>query len=310
MVLTKPQKRKGRQEIADKRPDTQYSPPSRITGTVILSRGKERRPDYHHYKLSYERLVNAYERQEARFNLNVEEAWDKYIYDDDFTNLGSGKRFWFFIVGKCKRYCCIKSVIIELLYGDIASNAITLNDLKAGLGDEYIYPFKHIQENYNHVWNGNPSKKEAYDYGYFSGKALQTLVSIGTLGGALTAKLASKAPKLAKLLKGTKGTGNSLVKDTGSVSKNTTNLRDWAKNKGWEQQNTAGGVEQWGVRNADGTFSWRLKLKPEASAREGLGAGSNQPRFDARLDDKGTYINPFTGETGGRGVGTHIPLGK
>lgn len=107
-----------------------------------------------------------------------------------------------------------------------------------------------------------------------------------------------------------KGTGNALVKDTGSIAENTRNLRTWAKNKGWEQQNTAGGVEQWGVKNADGTFSWRLKLKPEVSTREGLGAGSNQPRFDARLDDKGTYINPFTGETGGRGIGTHIPLGE
>lgn len=106
------------------------------------------------------------------------------------------------------------------------------------------------------------------------------------------------------------GSSNPLVKDAGSISKNTENLRTWAQDNGWVQQNTAGGVEQWGVRNADGTFSWRLKLKPEASTREGLGAGSNQPRFDARLDDKGTYINPFTGETGGRGVGTHIPLGE
>ena len=100
--------------------------------------------------------------------------------------------------------------------------------------------------------------------------------------------------------------GNVLVRDTGSISKNTANLRTWEKGNGWVQR----GVEQWGVKNADGTFSWRLKIKPEASTREGLGAGSNQPRFDARLDDKGTYINPFTGETGGRSVGTHIPLGK
>ena len=104
--------------------------------------------------------------------------------------------------------------------------------------------------------------------------------------------------------------GNALVKDTGSISKNTANLRTWAEKNGWVRQNTAGGVEQWGVKNDDGTFSWRLKLKPEVSTREGLGAGSNQPRFDARLDDKGTYINPFTGETGGRSVGTHIPLGE
>ncbi|MDO7908926.1 hypothetical protein Q5741_21420, partial [Paenibacillus sp. JX-17] len=107
-----------------------------------------------------------------------------------------------------------------------------------------------------------------------------------------------------------KGAGNALVKDTGKLADNTANLRSWAEGKGWVRQDTAGGVEQWGVKNADGTFSWRLKLKPEASTREGLGAGSNQPRFDARLDDKGTYINPFTGQTGGRDVGTHIPLGK
>ncbi|WP_052759517.1 hypothetical protein [Paenibacillus sp. DMB20] len=107
------------------------------------------------------------------------------------------------------------------------------------------------------------------------------------------------------------GTGNAaLVEDAGSIAQNTENLRAWANDNGWEQQYSAGGVEQWGVRNADGTFSWRLKLKPEASMREGLGTGSNQPRFDARLDDKGMYINPFTGETGGRSVGTHIPLGK
>ena len=107
-----------------------------------------------------------------------------------------------------------------------------------------------------------------------------------------------------------KGTGNALVKDTGSMVKNTGNLRSWAKSNGWEQKFTDGGVEMWGVKNADGTFSWRLKLKPEVSTREGLGEGSNQPRFDARLDDKGTYINPFTGATGGKSVGTHVSLGK
>ncbi|WP_027085177.1 pre-toxin TG domain-containing protein [Cohnella panacarvi] len=106
------------------------------------------------------------------------------------------------------------------------------------------------------------------------------------------------------------GAGNALVKDTGNLADNTDNLRSWAESIGWVRQDTAGGVEQWGVKNVDGSFSWRLKLKPEASTREGLGAGSNQPRFDARLDDKGTYVNPFTGQTGGREVGTHIPLGK
>lgn len=107
-----------------------------------------------------------------------------------------------------------------------------------------------------------------------------------------------------------KGTGNALVKNTGKLADNTANLRTWAEKNGWVRQDTAGGVEQRGVRNVDGTFSWRMKLKPEVSTRKGLGAGSNQPRFDARLDDKGTYINPFTGEAGGRSIGTHIPLGE
>lgn len=44
--------------------------------------------------------------------------------------------------------------------------------------------------------------------------------------------------------------------------------------------------------------------------REVLQAGSNQPRFDARLDTNGSYINPFTGQTGTKAAGTHIPLEK
>lgn len=65
--------------------------------------------------------------------------------------------------------------------------------------------------------------------------------------------------------------------------------------------------EVWGVRNADDTFSWRLKIKPEASTRPGLESGSQMPRFDARLGPS-EYVNPFTGATGGRGIGTHLPL--
>jgi RHS repeat-associated protein len=133
----------------------------------------------------------------------------------------------------------------------------------------------------------------------------------GVLGGLILAKGVGAVLKLIKKAKILNNVpGNALVKDTGKLADNTANLRSWAEKNGWEQQYTAGGVEQWGVRNTEGTFSWRLKLKPEASTREGLGAGSNQPRFDARLDDKGTYVNPFTGETGGKSVGTHIPLGK
>lgn len=83
-------------------------------------------------------------------------------------------------------------------------------------------------------------------------------------------------------------------------------LRNWANSKGWVRQ-AGDGPEVWGVRNTDGSFSWRLKLKPEASTRPGLEAGSKVPRFDARLGP-GEYVNPFTGEVGGRAAGTHIPL--
>lgn len=41
--------------------------------------------------------------------------------------------------------------------------------------------------------------------------------------------------------------------------------------------------------------------------RSGLEAGSSVPRFDARLEP-GNYVNPFTGQTGGKIIGTHIPL--
>lgn len=75
---------------------------------------------------------------------------------------------------------------------------------------------------------------------------------------------------------------------------------------GWVRQ-AGDGPEVWGVRDADGSFSWRLKLKPEASTRPGLEAGSKVPRFDARIGP-GEYVNPFTGELGGRGAGTHLPL--
>jgi hypothetical protein len=86
---------------------------------------------------------------------------------------------------------------------------------------------------------------------------------------------------------------------------NTRTLRGWAKSKGFvKKPNPGGGPEVWGVKKPGGGFEWRLKIKPEASPRV---PGSNMPRFDARVG-AGEYINPFTGQTGGKAVGTHIPL--
>lgn len=83
-------------------------------------------------------------------------------------------------------------------------------------------------------------------------------------------------------------------------------LRGWAKSKGWTCYSNKGGPEKWGsIQN--GNFQWNLLIKPEGSFRQGLEAGSRIPRFDARLEP-GRYINPFSGQTGKKEIGTHIPL--
>ena len=84
-------------------------------------------------------------------------------------------------------------------------------------------------------------------------------------------------------------------------------IRNWAQSKGWIKKPRNDGPEVWGVQQGS-TFSWRVKIKPEISTRQGLENSSQKPRFDARLNDQGTYINPFTGQTGNRSVGTHIDL--
>ena len=88
---------------------------------------------------------------------------------------------------------------------------------------------------------------------------------------------------------------------------NVNKLREWAKNNKFVKKNSNDGPEIWGVYDKNGNFSWRLKIKPESSTREGLGKGSNKPRFDARIEE-GKYYNPLTGELGGRNIGTHINL--
>jgi hypothetical protein len=95
----------------------------------------------------------------------------------------------------------------------------------------------------------------------------------------------------------------STLSETGQ--QNIRTLRGWAESKGWSRK-PGNGPERWGIPGENG-FEWRLKIKPVVGARSGLEAGSQKPRFDARLDEK-SYINPFTGETGGREVGTHLPL--
>jgi hypothetical protein len=87
-------------------------------------------------------------------------------------------------------------------------------------------------------------------------------------------------------------------------------LRGWAKSKGWHRQpNPLGQPETWGLMR-NGQLDIHLRIKPEPSLRHGLGIGSQSPRFDARLTTgpSSVWSNPFTGETGSRAMGTHIPL--
>ncbi|MGW9384049.1 RHS repeat-associated core domain-containing protein [Streptomyces globisporus] len=96
------------------------------------------------------------------------------------------------------------------------------------------------------------------------------------------------------------------------AERNTIALREWADQQGLHRK-PGGGPETYGVTKEDGSFEWRLKIKQEPSVSQGLQSGSYVPRFDARLrhDLKGqSYINPFTGQIGGKSVGTHVELDK
>ena len=90
------------------------------------------------------------------------------------------------------------------------------------------------------------------------------------------------------------------------AASNTEALRGWAQDNGWVQK-AGDGPETWGTPSADGGIDWNLIIKQQGSTRSGLAPGSGRPRFDARLGP-GDYVNPFTGEMGGRSVGTHLPL--
>ncbi|MFE1886677.1 RHS repeat-associated core domain-containing protein, partial [Streptomyces diastatochromogenes] len=112
--------------------------------------------------------------------------------------------------------------------------------------------------------------------------------------------------------------GTNLIKMLTNTERNAAWLRGWAKSQGWMKKPNSP-VEKWGYVDADGKFVWMLQLKFQASTTPGLQAGSQQPRISSRLDLKGKYTNPFTGQTGGKGDAllgsndpsanlSHIPL--
>ncbi len=102
-----------------------------------------------------------------------------------------------------------------------------------------------------------------------------------------------------------------MLNSSEAMQNNARILRGWAKSKGFEKlPNPNGKPEVWG-EYVNAKFEWRLKIKSEGSFRPNLQAGSNVPRFDARLlSEDGYYINPFTGQVGGKSTGKHIFLDK
>ena len=89
------------------------------------------------------------------------------------------------------------------------------------------------------------------------------------------------------------------------IELNVQRLRGWAERNGWVH--VAEDPEVWGIVRADGSASWRVKIKRQPSTRNGLLPGSGVARLDARLSP-GQYLTPFTGALGGRAIGAHIPL--
>ncbi|MGG3281237.1 polymorphic toxin-type HINT domain-containing protein [Paenibacillus solani] len=276
-------------------------------------------------KLNYKPVEETYHRvTEETYHIQVEDTVIVTTAEDPFWVIGKG---WVESRDLKAGDRLVNDEGIEYVIEKIEIKQETIRVYNFSVGDYHTYFVTGLK-----LWTHNCGGSGGRGAGGGAGGSGGFVPRIGGGGGtSLPKKVTSpkqkqkpvvNLPQLNKQLQkaiaqfqknGSKETGNSLVKDTGNISKNTANLRSWAKRNGWVRQDTAGGVEQWGVRDATGKFSWRLKLKPKVSTREGLGTGSNQPHFDARLDDKGTsisYINPCTGKRGGTSVGTHIPLGK
>lgn len=80
-------------------------------------------------------------------------------------------------------------------------------------------------------------------------------------------------------------------------------LRNWAKSKGYKLLSDENGIEVWGEDGQDG---WRLKIK-EPSKTPGIDPGSQKWRFSARTKP-GEYYNPVTGQTGTRAQYGHLDV--
>ena len=192
-----------------------------------------------------------------------------------------------------------------------------------------VHGMDHCAAGMNTVVSGNPTEtitSQAIQQTGVSQNTAEFVDNTISMVGSMGAKALTQSGQLAnpQVLKSTPNlpsTGQTHVnyspnrfdiaaKNLSEVGKNNIRiLRGWARSKGWAQEkNCAGKPERWGLYQGD-RFEWRLRIKPEPSARPGLDQGSNLPRFDARLQSGGQdYINPFNGQVGGETIGTHLPL--
>jgi hypothetical protein len=83
-----------------------------------------------------------------------------------------------------------------------------------------------------------------------------------------------------------------------------TELRAWARSRGYELLRNENGIEVWGEEGiVDG---WRLKIK-EPSLTIGIDSGSQIWRYSARIEP-GVYYDPVTGNLGTRSELGHLEL--
>lgn len=89
----------------------------------------------------------------------------------------------------------IKSVFeketYQVMYG-IISGRISIKDIAAAFGKDIADAVKYQADNYEHVVNGKPSRKEAYKYGVAHGKVISGVFAL-TQGTVLLTKVTTKA---------------------------------------------------------------------------------------------------------------------
>lgn len=79
----------------------------------------------------------------------------------------------------------------------LVNGTVSIKELAGVLGEEAIQPFKYLKEHEDHIFNGRPTKDEAYSYGQAYAKAVSAL-QIAATSAYSSVKIINRLPKLAK----------------------------------------------------------------------------------------------------------------